>query len=472
MMKIDKHIIQGTILAILFASCTSWLDVDLTDQLTEEELFSKKEGFYEALAGIYNDLASSDMYGENLSYETLGVLAQEYDFQGMENGYPKLRIYDYEDARVKNKIANIWFSGYAIISAANNVIKHAKESSVLDEKHQNQVIGEALAIRAFMHFDLIRMFCPDVKHYPKEPGIPYNKRFGVAIPAMYTVEEGIELVKNDLLEAEIALATSDDIIHAVPYEMETKDEADKYVARMNYYAVQALLARVYLAKADFKRAREYAEKVISSRKFSLVNNQESIEVPEADLDVLFSDEHLFSLRNVKIPEYSAALHLNVVTSTSTSMAKLQMPSYLFNIYDGNNDDVRLNNWYSIDKQYLVKYLKENREAFTPKVPLLKLSEMYFIAAEGWWHVDQNKSIAYVNELRDSRIVNNHHWYYMTKEDLLAEMRREFIGEGQLFFIYKRLNHHIIRETGDGNVPADNRIFVFPMPINEIENGHR
>ncbi|WP_439183866.1 RagB/SusD family nutrient uptake outer membrane protein [Carboxylicivirga taeanensis] len=471
-MRIHNYKILGALLAILFGSCTSWLDVDLVDQVTEEELFSKKEGFYEALAGVYSDMASSSMYGQNLTYETFGVLAQEYDFQGMENHYPSLRLYDYEDVGVKGKISGIWSSGYAVISAANNIIRHAEENAVLDEKDKNQVIGEALAIRAFMHFDLVRMFCPDVKLHPTEDGIPYNKEFGVAIPPMYTVEECIELVKNDLLEAEIALAASDDIINTVPYELETKDEADKYVARMNYYAVQGLLAKVYLAKGDFKRAREYAEKVITSEKFRLVNNQESIEVPEADLDVLFSDEHLFSLRNYKIPDYSAALHLNVVTPTSTSMAKLRMPGYLYGIYDGNNDDIRLNNWYSMDKQYLMKYLKENRETFSPKVPLLKLAEMYFIAAEGWWHVDKSKSMTYINELRDSRIVNNSHWNYITEDDLLAEMRREFIGEGQLFFIYKRLNHAILRETADGNVPASNEIFVFPMPESEIENGHR
>jgi hypothetical protein len=471
-MRIIKYKMLGLILAILLSSCTSWLDVDLVDQVTDEDLFSTEDGFYEALAGTYSDMASTSMYGGKLSYETLDVLAQVYDFQALESAYPNFRIYNYEDNGVKNRISSIWNSGYKVVSSVNNILKHAENSTVLDEKHKSQVIGEALAIRAFMHFDLLRMFAPDVKLNPTDDAIPYNKEFGIVVPVVYTVEECIELVKNDLLEAEQALLVSDEIVTTVPNELEIKDEADKYVARMNYYAVQGLLARVYLAKGDYKRAREYAEKVILSEKFKLLDNQKSIDVPESQIDVLFSDEHLFSLRNVNIPEYSESLHFKVVTETSTSQAKLGMPGYLNNIYAGNNDDVRLNSWYSMGKEYMEKYLKDNREAFTPKVVLLKYAEMYFIAAEGWWNIDRNKSIDYINQLRDSRIVNNSHWNYISEDDLLSEMRREFIGEGQLFFIYKRLNHDIIRETGDGNVSASNNIFVFPIPENEIENGHR
>ena len=41
-------------------------------------------------------------------------------------------------------------------------------------------------------------------------------------------------------------------------------------------------------------------------------------------------------------------------------------------------------------------------------------------------------------------------------ELLKDMRKEFIGEGQLFFQYKRLDKK----------PVDNAIFVFDKPDNE------
>lgn len=69
---------------------------------------------------------------------------------------------------------------------------------------RNQIRGEALALRAFLHFDLYRLFSPDVKRSPKADGIPYNKEYGVSLPPMYSVEEVVQLVINDLKEAKNA----------------------------------------------------------------------------------------------------------------------------------------------------------------------------------------------------------------------------------------------------------------------------
>lgn len=54
------------------------------------------------------------------------------------------------------------------------------------------------------------------------------------------------------------------------------------------------------------------------------------------------------------------------------------------IYEGDLDDYRLN-WYS--EIYIVKYTSDNSKRFFPKVPIIRLSEMYLIAAEGWMEDD-------------------------------------------------------------------------------------
>ena len=48
------------------------------------------------------------------------------------------------------------------------------------------------------------------------------------------------------------------------------------------------------------------------------------------------------------------------------------------------------------------------------------------------------------------------------------MRREFLGEGQMFFQYKRLNTNILNVLNE--VPASNEVFVLPLPEGEIEYG--
>lgn len=459
------------------AGCSKWLDVELENEVDEEKLFSKEQGFKDAILGIYSEMSKNNLYGQTLSYEMLDVLSQSYDYAGLGISYNKMRDLAYKDITVRGRVDAIWYAMYTNIAAANNVIRWiGKNGSVMSEPVRNQVHGEALALRAFLHFDLLRMFAPDVKLSPKADGIPYNKEFGVSRPPIYSVEETIQLVINDLKEAAEFLK-DEPIMGVVPYEMgmaegETKNGADQYVARMNYYAVQAMLARVYMAKGDKKSAREYAELIIESKKFALVDYKKSIDVPEEKLDALFSDEHLFSLRNKDIPDEAPKLLAKQVTETSTSDAKLRMPSYLSSIYDGNNDDTRYGKWFSVGGAYMEKYSKKNTVKFFPKIPLIKLSEMYFIAAEGWMGVDETKALAYLNEVRKSRIRNVGAWTYISTDYLVAEMRRDFQGEGQLFYMYKRLNRPIMRESGEGMILPSDLVFVFPIPEKEIEQGNR
>ena len=39
-------------------------------------------------------------------------------------------------------------------------------------------------------------------------------------------------------------------------------------------------------------------------------------------------------------------------------------------------------------------------------------------------------------------------------------------------MYKRLNHDIIGNTSEDGVKASNRVFVLPLPEEEIEYGYR
>ena len=57
-----------------------------------------------------------------------------------------------------------------------------------------------------------------------------------------------------------------------------------------------------------------------------------------------------------------------------------------------------------------------------------------------------------------------------KDFIFEEMQREFVGEGQLWYAYKRNNRAI--QGSDGETEPSDDIFVFPFPDTEIEDGHR
>lgn len=98
-----------------------------------------------------------------------------------------------------------------------------------------------------------------------------------------------------------------------------------------------------------------------------------------------------------------------------------------------------------------------------RIPLLKLSEMYLIAAEA----SGDKS--WLQTLRDHRGYVN----YPLADDcdltaeIEAEYRKEFIAEGQLFYYYKRLNYDKLPGMSEPMA----KHYVFPMPDNELEFGN-
>lgn len=471
------------ILALLFSlsSCNNWLDVELDNKVDDSKLFGSTEGFYEALAGIYSEMSKSDMYGQRLSMEYIDILGGCYSYTSLHTNYEKWKDFNYIDNSSKSTIASFWRRLYTNIGQANCILEWAdKNSGVLSESDRNQVRGEALALRAYLHFDLYRLFSPDVKRNPKADGIPYNKVFGVSLPPMYSAEEVLQLIITDLKEAEICLA-NDPITSVAPYSILTstengdiidasaKDEADKYVARINLYAVKAMLARAYQARGEYAKAVEKAKEVIESEKFRLLDFS-SIDQNEKTIDLLFSDEHIFSLRNSELRKYSQSLHQNNTTNTgATQLTKLPLTD-ISSLYESNQDDVRFSKWFNNYK--LVKFLPDTASIYPQKMPMIKLSEMYLLIAECSFGSAPEEALEYINELRDHRIRNNVHWTYLTQEYIFEEMRREYFSEGQMWYAYKRNNHNLPGTETVAEIEASEDLFNFPFPDAEIENGHR
>lgn len=463
-------------LLLLCGSCNSWLDVDLKNQMEEHKLFSTEEGFREALVGVYGRLVDKEMYGQELTFGVMDILGQAYDYYHLDDKMRLYSTYAYTSESVQGKIDGFWERSFATISSINNILRfvESNEGGIRVEVLK-QIKGEALALRAFLHFDLYRMFAPDVKLQPDVKCLPYVKNFGVEKTPFLMSKEFVDFVIADLKEAE-ELLINDPILSVIPYQLgkdvapeeQTKNEADTYVARMNYWAVKAMLARVYLAIGNITDARLEALEVIGAQQFRLVDYASSLDIEkEAYWDILFSDEHIFSLKHKSIRSNAEASFQQSLLST-----QLQVTPLFIEMLYPNIDDWRRLRWFNGSSGVIMKYTRENDTRFSPKVPLIRLAEMYFIVAETYLD-EQNFGEAkkYIDLLRDSRIKNNVPLFSFSKEDLLLEMRRDFIAEGQYFFMYKRLNHSIPTLSVDVIEPSD-RIFVFPLPEIEVVHGNR
>src|SRR5699024_10456635 len=122
-----------------------------------------------------------------------------------------------------------------------------------------------IALRAFFHFDLFRLFGPIYTKGNTNTSIPYYTDFVLDVEESLSADDFIAQVISDLKEA-IRLLEADPIITMGP-KGDSKDSFKQYrTLRMNYYASKALLARVYLYAGDKEAALKLSKEVIEIQK--------------------------------------------------------------------------------------------------------------------------------------------------------------------------------------------------------------
>ena len=87
-----------------------------------------------------------------------------------------IKSYTYSDDEFKAIIEDIWEEAYATILNINVILDNAeqKRGSVLVESDYNLIKGDLLALRAFLHFDMLRLFGPVYSRNPDQLCIIYN----------------------------------------------------------------------------------------------------------------------------------------------------------------------------------------------------------------------------------------------------------------------------------------------------------
>lgn len=468
----------------MMVSCDSWLEVKPYDKISEGELQKSEEGYQKMLNGIYIDLNSDALYGQSLSVEMIEVMGGAYAI-GTDNSvwgnYKDLSNYQYGTEYWRNRLDQTWNKAYALILNCNKILENIDQNQDLfTGGNYYAVKGEALALRAMLHFDMLRLFGPVYAKDSDKKAIPYyNKQTNSPEPIL-TAKEVAEKVVADLEEARILLA-NDPVKTEGTLMSGSQDGTSNFMRyralRLNYYAVEALLARMNLYMGNKTEAFKYATDVIKTADqgiFPFVDKSLVIGSP-ADPDRIFSSEVLFALTNTS----RSKIHKNFYDPS-------RLPNYVFRMDDnlmsnivyggaattgGYQDDYRYRaNWIATgSNRYFYKYsdMVANGSIQNTMIPMIRLGEMFLIAAESQSDNLAN-GVQYVNALRRNRGVAN--LQTLTPDLLKYEYIRELYGEGQLFYLYKRLNSDIITSSNANKNPkASDLIFVVPLPDSETEN---
>ena len=232
--------------ALLSESCQDWLDVSPKSEVKYDDLFSYKNGFKDQLTGVYTALCGEGLYGAHLSFGMLDALGQQYVWKQEVGNYYHLHRFEYKQSSSQGVINGVWSNMYNAIANINILLKGIEEHrGVLSEDEERIYEGEAYALRAFLHFDLLRMFGKSYANGKDEKSIPYVNRISKEVTPLSTVAEVIELVIDDLEKAENLLQKD---------PLRTGESTTAFLGtreyHFNYYAVRALKARVFLYKND------------------------------------------------------------------------------------------------------------------------------------------------------------------------------------------------------------------------------
>lgn len=502
-MKLKKYIYTLFAFGLLgiFSGCSDWLDYQPKDKETEDQTFSSKQGFYTAVNGVYNRLVEDALYGKNLTYGLIDLMGRRYSasselmysISGVKDFNASLATnHTYSDIDLSDAIEMIWEDMYAAILNINVILDNAeqKKGSVLIEKDYNLIKGDLLSLRAFLHFDLLRMFGPVYSRNPEQLSIPYNDSREAQVYDLLSAKSIIyDHIIPDLNAAEECLSQSDPIITEGPLTstIEGEDNYARYrQLRMNYYATILLKARVYLWAGDKTNALTEARKLTDNeqvKEFFPFVDPDKLLGNSVDPDRTFSTEVLFGFydsgRNTIYTSYFDAANL------SASVLLQPRNGYVTQLFN-NTADYRYQSQWTISgsSNSLVKYKALNLKAedienstypfYTYFMPLMHLSEAYYIVAECLLDTDVQQAIDYMNTIMAAR--GRVALKDLSADEMLEEIKQEYMremaGEGQVFYMLKRFFHKLSGVYNATNTSTKNptdAIYVLPLPESELVN---
>lgn len=452
----------------LFPSCEKFLDVKPKGE--KVNMFETAEEYEDALYGVYSELSTTEsLYDE---FFLLAPEAMSQNFTSFSDyRYGNLALADWETNGPVLMRGNMWSSAYEAINHINNIVLHCEENP--DEYEYSRLYyGEALALRALVHFDLARFFGAPIWASASEKAqcIPYVTEYGFTITDFSSLDEVFAKVLEDLQTAETLLAQDEELMPA------TRDNvADGFtscrILHMNLYAVQALMARVYWTMDDLENAAVYAQKIIDSGKFSLRPASSFVQPDNGTMDL---NETIFGFYTNDQSSQSIQLGLSGTSSTAFDLA-----TDFEDLYEstGATADYRLSAWFDISIPMLTKTVSSvfygTSTSYTGKSILgyniLRLPEMYYIMAERYMDSDNARATEYFDTVLASRGREKFAdlGQELTYDDLFDERRREFYGEGFTWHEMKKLGMDI---NVNGIILSGQYTdtYTFPVPDDEWE----
>ena len=419
---------------LMFTSCEDFLDLTPISDLTTENGYETTRLLESALVGAYESFQSSEYYvWDNLLFQDVRA---DNNYAGGDN--PEIFQIDLlEITPTHTRIFTHWSNIYNAISKANTVLENVAivNDLTLTEERKNQIRGEALFLRAYHYFTLVKMF----------GGVPLitNTITSLAPEDTNVTRASVEEVYNQIL------LDLDEAITLLPDTYGNDASVNK--ARATSGAANALAAKVIMQSPnpDFDEVLEHITAVENSTaNYRLIdyndlfsgnspNNAESI----IEVQYLGGDEGNFGPQLLLPPSISGDAWRKFVTPSVD----------LVNAFDSEGDNIRKNasilfetvNWVDeywgnspgTSVPFGFKMKNANGFASADRQYLLRFGDIVLLKAEALNELGQiDDAVAEVNKIRSRVSLPDLTQEQQTSQEILKntilkERRLELFLEG-------------------------------------------
>lgn len=413
------------------------------NQLTSDLVFADSVNANAAIVGLYSQIAAGGSFGLLAGGMTLypGLSADELNTTSTDASIAAFYNNNILVANDKNQA--LYSLGYKYIYGTNACIEGITASAQISKNTKAQMIAETKFLRAFTYFNLVNLYGA----IPIITSTDYNQ-------TRLTGRSAPNLVYDQII-SDLKFAQAN-----LPVSSTVKERA-------GYYAATALLAKTYLYTAQYAMASAEADKIISSGKFSLVNNLNNVFLAS-------STETIWNTLDV-IPLQATYEGLYFIPSSATAKPKYIITSNLYNFFEAG--DGRKASWIKVNTNsgqaypYPYKYkVRTTTSTPTENYVISRLSELFLIRAEAKTNLDDLDGAKNdLNVIRKRAGLNN--TPATDKASLLLAIENErraelFCEWGNRWLDLKRTNR-AITVLGPLKSNFNNNTSLYPIPISEL-----
>jgi hypothetical protein len=273
-----NHIVL-ILIAFAFSSCEKFLELKPVGEKPDTDVLNDANNVTQVLKSSYSDIQNEAFYGKDI-FRVNELYSDNLRFDFV------IGLKDFQNRNFSIFSAPIdgaWQRGYSAIYRANVVIDAVDKKLFPQENLYNNLKGEALFIRAIVHFELVRLFAqPYSNASGANPGIP------IRTIALTPKEAQLNTPRNTVAE----------VYSQIILDLKTAASliSNSNSGRATKGAANALLSRVYFSMNDFTNAALYADNVINSGIDSLgsPSDPKVLSVPFRGL----STANIFSIENI------------------------------------------------------------------------------------------------------------------------------------------------------------------------------